>query len=214
MCVNNDGTGLYTTELGHGDAMHVGDFDPYHKGTEVFAANEDKPGVNLRDGKTGEMLIRHITPNDCGRCCAANITDKYKGYEVWGGGKGFSATERESMNSFGLAENYSIYWDGDLLKEILDHTGFSTNIGYGKGHITKFYDYGDIRTLLTADAASCNWTKGTPCLQADLFGDWREEVIWRKTDNTALRIYLTPYETSERIYTLLHVHQYRQAIYW
>ncbi len=214
MCVDHNGKGLYTTELGHGDALHVGDFDPYYKGIEVFAANEDKPGTNLRDGKTGKMLIRHITPKDCGRCCAGNITDKYKGYEVWGGGVAYSATERVQMNNFGLAENYTIYWTGDLLKEILDHRGFSSNIGYGMGHITKFYDYGDIRDILIADAASCNWTKGTPCLQADLFGDWREEVIWRKTDNSALRIYLTPYETKERIYTLLHDHQYRQAICW
>ncbi len=214
MCVDHDGKGLYTTELGHGDAMHVGDFDPYYKGIEVFACNEDKPGTNLRDGKTGKLLIRHITPSDCGRCGAGNITDKYRGYEVWGGGVGHSATDREQLGHFGVAENYTIYWDGDLLKEILDHKGFSSNQGYGLGHITKFYDYGDIRDLLVAEAASCNWTKGTPCLQADLFGDWREEVIWRKTDNSALYIYLTPYETEERIYTLLHDHQYRQAICW
>ena len=215
MCVDHDGKGLYSTELGHGDALHVGDFDPYYKGTEIFACNEDKPGINLRDGKTGKMLIRQINPSDVGRCCAANITDEHKGYEVWGGGKGYSATEREAMNHFGLAENYSIYWTGDLLKEILDHRGFSTSQGYGTGHITKYYKRGDIRDILIATGtASCNWTKGTPSLQADLLGDWREEVVWRSSDNKSLRIYLTPYETEHRIYTLLHDHQYRQAICW
>ncbi len=216
MCVDDNGKGLYATNHGHGDAMHVGDLDPYRKGIEVFSCLEGAPeyGVLFRDGKSGETLLHYIRGKDCGRCCAANITDSYKGAELWGGGIGYSTGNQAIVNHFGTAENYVIYWDGDLLREMCDHSNFTEARGTGDGNIYKFYGYGDVRPLLQADALSCNYTKGTPCLQADLFGDWREEVIWRRPDDAALRVYITPYETTQRIYTLMHDHQYRQAICW
>lgn len=214
MSIDDDGLPLYSTELGHGDAQHYGDFDPYRKGQEMFACNETSPGTNLRDAKTGKMLYRRVAPSDVGRACAGNISDAYKGTEIWGNGVGLSATDRVEMNHFGVAENYCIYWDGDLLQELLDHSGFSTSTGVGYGAITKFNGYGNISTLLAADAYSCNYTKGTPCLQADIMGDWREEAIWWRSDSLALRVYTTPIVTNNRIYTLMHDHQYRQAICW
>jgi len=214
MTIDNDGKPLYSTELGHGDAQHYGDFDPYRKGVEVFACNEEKPGTNLRDAKTGQILYRHVTPGDCGRAGAGNISDSSKGTECWGGGVGISATDKADVTHFGVAENYCVYWDGDLLQEICDHSGFSTSTGVGYGAITKFNGYGNISTLLSASAYSCNYTKGTPCLQADLIGDWREEEIWWRSDSLALRIYTTPIPTTNRIYTLMHDPQYRQAVCW
>jgi autotransporter-associated beta strand repeat len=214
MCIDHNGTGLYSTGLGHGDAQHVGDFDPYRKGIEVFACNEDNPGINYRDGKTGQILYRKVAASDVGRAGAGNISDSFKGAELWGNGVGISATDRVDLQHFGVAENYCVYWDGDLLQEILDHTGFSTATGVGYGAISKFNGYGNISSLLVADAYSCNYTKGTPCLQADLFGDWREEAIWWRTDSMALRIYTTPIPTTNRIYSLMADHQYRQAICW
>lgn len=213
MTVDDDGKPLYSTELGHGDAQHYGDFDPYRKGQEMFACNESKPGTNLRDAKNGKLLYRKVAASDVGRAGAGNISDTYKGAEVWGGGTGLSATDRVEMSHFGVAENYCVYWDGDLLQEILDHA-FSTSMGTGPGRITKFNGMGNISTLVTAEAYSCNYTKGTPCLQADILGDWREEAIWWRPDSLALRIYITPYQTNNRIYTLMHDHQYRQAICW
>ncbi len=214
MTVDDDGKPLYSTELGHGDAQHYGDFDPYRKGQEMFACNESRPGTNLRDAKTGKILYRKVAASDVGRAGAGNISDLYKGVEVWGNGVGLSATDKTELSHFGVAENYCIYWDGDLLQELLDHSGFSTGTGVGYGSITKFNGYGNISTLLSADAYSCNYTKGTPCLQADILGDWREEAIWWRQDGLALRIYTTPYQTNHRIYTLMHDHQYRQAICW
>lgn len=214
MTIDNDGKPLYSTELGHGDAQHYGDFDPYRKGQEAFACNETSPGTNFRDAKTGQMLYRHITPSDCGRCCVANITDTYKGAEAWGGGIGIATTDKAKVNHFGVAENYRIFWDGDLLEELTDHTGFSTSTGVGYGQITKFNGFGNISAVLTTGDYSCNYTKGTPCLQADLFGDWREEAIWWRPDSMALRIYTTPISTTNRIYTLMHDHQYRQGVCW
>ncbi|MDD4970385.1 MAG: autotransporter-associated beta strand repeat-containing protein [Paludibacter sp.] len=214
MTIDHDGKPLYSTELGHGDAQHYGDFDPYRKGEEVFACNEANPGTNLRDAKTGQILYRKVASSDVGRACAGNISDAYKGAEVWGGGVGLSATDKVEMSSFGVAENYAVYWDGDLLQELCDHSGFSSSTGVGFGQITKFNGYGSVTPLLTADAYSCNYSKGTPCLQADLIGDWREEEVWWRTDSLALRIYSTPYPTTNRIYTLMHDPQYRQAICW
>lgn len=213
MTVDDDGKPLYSSELGHGDAQHYGDFDPYRKGQEMFACNESKPGTNMRDAKTGKLLFRKAAASDVGRAGAGNISDLYKGAEIWGGGVGVSATDRVEMAHFGVAENYCVYWDGDLLQEILDHS-FSTSLGVGPGRITKYNGPGNISTLLAADAYSCNYTKGTPCLQADIMGDWREEAIWWRTDSLALRIYTTPYTTPHRIYSLMHDHQYRQAICW
>lgn len=214
MAIDDDGKGLYTSGLGHGDAQHVSDLDPYRKGMEVFACNETNPGTNMRDAKTGKILFRLIRPSDVGRAGAGNISDQFKGAEIWGGGAGASATDCQVLPHFGVAENYSIYWDGDLLQEILNHRGFSTSTGVGFGSITKFVGYGNIQTLLDSPGYSCNWSKGTPCLQADILGDWREEAIWWRTDSMALRVHFTNYPTEHRIYSLLHDHEYRQAICW
>lgn len=212
MVVDNTGNGLFSTGFGHGDALHVGDLDPYRKGTEIFKCLEESPdwGTALYDGKTGEVLIHHVTNYDCGRCCAANVSDEFKGKELWGGSKMFSATTHKQVAAGSVAENFRIYWDGDLLEEETDHVNFSTATGYGTGAIKKF----GVGTILTADGLSCNYTKGTPSLQADLFGDWREEVIWRRADNQAVRIYTTVDPTVYRNYSLMHDHQYRQAICW
>jgi hypothetical protein len=107
-----------------------------------------------------------------------------------------------------------IWWDGDLLREFLDHNWLGEEAGVGIGTISK-YDGSGIVNLLTANGTySTNYTKGNPCLQADILGDWREEVIWRTPDNKNLRIYTTTNPTGYRIYTMMHDPQYRIAIAW
>ncbi len=213
MAIDDDGTGLYSTQLGHGDAMHIGDLDPFRKGIEAWRCLENSPvhGTVLHDAATGEILIHHIIDKDCGRCCAANISDDIKGTALWGGAKLFSASTLQQEGTGSLAENFRIYWDGDLLEELLDHVNFTTDKGYGTGAILK---HGKGVIFTANGATSCNYTKGTPSLQADLFGDWREEVVWRNQTNTAIRIYTTINPTPYRNYTLMHDHQYRQAICW
>jgi rhamnogalacturonan endolyase len=99
--------------------------------------------------------------------------------------------------------NFVIWWDGDPVRELLDQT-----------RIDKYGTSGDTRLLTGSGVSSNNGTKATPALSADLFGDWREEVIWRTTDSRALRIYATPHTTDRRIHTLMHDPQYRVAIAW
>ncbi|NDW19126.1 T9SS C-terminal target domain-containing protein [Dysgonomonas sp. 216] len=217
MTIDDNGTGLYTTGLGHGDAMHVSNFDPYRKGIEVFACLENSPyhGTTFRAAESGEILLQKISSGDEGRCMAANVSNLYKGAQMWPSQTGgFSASERKEISITGGTE-FRIYWTGDLLSEILGHS-FSSSLGKGVGAISKFNDGTKSweRLLNTDGYYSCNYTKGTPCLQADLFGDWREEVIFRSADDSKIRIYFTTYPTEHRIYTLMHDMQYRQAIAW
>ena len=217
MTIDDDGNGLYSTQLGHGDAIHVGDFDPYRKGLEVFACLENSPyyGTTLRTAETGDILLQYIKGSDCGRAIAANVTGRYKGAELAPSASGsFSASERREVPVTGGSQNFRIYWDGDLLEELVDHNSFTEAIGKGIGKVQKYKgsSWSDIFT--TPGYYSCNYTKGTPCLQADLFGDWREELIYRSDDETNIRIYFTTAPTEHRIYTLMHDMQYRQAIAW
>ena len=110
---------------------------------------------------------------------------------------------RASVSRKPGSANFLVWWDADTLRELLD-----------SNHVDKYGTGGDTR-LLTADGTtSNNGTKSTPALSGDLFGDWREEVVLRTTDNNALRIYTTTNVATNRIYTLLHDPQYRVAIAW
>lgn len=69
--------------------------------------------------------------------------------------------------------------------------------------------------LLSADGcARNNGTKSNPCIQADILGDWREEVIWRTSDNRELRIYTTTIPSKRRFYTFMHDPVYRLGVAW
>ncbi|HOK67877.1 MAG TPA: hypothetical protein PLV55_13830, partial [Anaerohalosphaeraceae bacterium] len=200
--IDHNGKGLYSTGLGHGDALHVSDMDPDRPGLEVWQCHESSPyGATFRDAGTGEVIFRYTASEDTGRACAGDIRADYRGYEVWAStGVPLATCTGINLGSHSNPINFMVWWDGDLLREFLNSNVISK---YGVG------------TLLTATGCSANnGTKSTPCLSADLFGDWREEVIWRTTDNSSLRIYTTTAVTSYRFYTLMHDPQYRLAIAW
>ena len=202
MTIDDNGQGLYTTGLGHGDALHVSDFDPNIPGLEVFAPHENKrDGITFRKAKTGEIIWQHKNNIDVGRALAADIDPSRIGAEFWAqGNMGVYNISGEEVFSEIPSINFAIWWDGDLQRELLDGN-----------QITKY----GIGTIFTADQCSSNnGTKATPCLQADLFGDWREEVIFRTKDNNALRIFTNPEITSFRIPTLMQDLQYRMAVVW
>lgn len=207
MAVDDNGTGLYTTKLGHGDAMHFSDLDPDRAGMEVFQVHETPSataGIEFRDAGTGALIWGIPTSADIGRGMAADIDPRYKGAEVWAAGAMYTAKGQLISNKL-PSTNFGIWWDGDLSRELLDNN-----------RIDKWnYDTSTVTNLLTASgAASNNTTKATPALQADLLGDWREEAVWRTTDSSALRIYTTTALTETRIYTLMHDPVYRLGIGW
>ncbi len=214
MVIDDDGSGLYSTGLGHGDAQHLADINPYRKGLEYFGCLEEYEGGSYRDASTGEELFYKNIGRDMGRAGCSDITPDYPGMEMWGptgfpllSSDGTEITDMDAPSSM----NFFIWWDGDVTRELLDH---EWNSSYGIGTIVK-YDNGANTQLLYAEGTlSDNWTKGNPALSADILGDWREEVIWRTDDNTALRLYTTPYTTDKKIYTLMQDPQYRAAIGW
>ena len=215
MCLDHDGTGLYSTGQGHGDAMHLADIDPERPGLEVWRCVETAvTGAALTDAATGEVIFEYANSADVGRACAGDVDPTHWGYEVWGSTNCPMYTcDGVELGTSALAMNFMIWWDGDLQRELLDHSG-STGKWYGT--ITKWnYANRTVSTLLSASGTySDNWTKGNPVLSADILGDWREEALWRCSDNRSVRIYTTTLPTAHRLYTLMHDPQYRLAVAW
>jgi rhamnogalacturonan endolyase len=206
MCVDDNGKGLYTTGLRHGDALHVSDLDPERPGLEVFGIHEIEegtkgPGAALYDAKTGVILWHGSDDEDVGRGVADNIDNTRMGAQMWwSGSNGLFDIKGNRIGEQPRSTNFLIYWDGDLSRELLDGN-----------HIDK---YNGGRLLTANGAVSNNGTKSTPALSADIFGDWREELILRAYDNQSLRIYTTTIPTDYRNYTLMHDPQYRLSIAW
>lgn len=210
--VDDDGHGLYTTTRGHGDAFHVSKMDPDRPGLQAYGPHESPSlygiaGSEMRDAGTGEIIWSADGQGaDVGRGCAFDIDPRYRGYEGWSARGGLYSVKGQLItNSRPSQMNFGVWWDADPLRELLDGTTISK------------WDWVNSRanTMLTASGSSSNnSTKATPCLSADLFGDWREEIIWRSSDNRELRIYSTTIPATNRLYTLMHDPQYRLAIAW
>jgi len=208
-CIDDNGKGLYTTGLGHGDAMHLSDIDPGRPGLEVWAIHE-RPrhpyGANLRDAATGKV-IWGLQLTDPGRGVALDIDPRHRGYECWANNSDglYNCKGEKISDSKPRSCNMGIWWDGDVLREILD------------GAAIDKWDYanGTTNRLFTAEGCSRNnGTKSNPCLCADILGDWREELICRTSDNAELRIYTTTIATDRRFYTFMHDPIYRLSVAW
>lgn len=210
IAIDHDGKPLYNTGLGHGDALHVSDFIPSRPGLEVFAVHESDAspyGAEMRDARTGEIIFGRHTGADTGRGMAADVDPRYPGAESWAA-KGLPMMNAEGetiVERPAIAMNFAVYWDGDLLREMLS------------GVTIEKWDYINKKSTAMLVANGCeanNGSKSTPCLSADILGDWREEVIFRTKDNSQLRIYISTYPTDYKIYTLMHDPMYRLSIAW
>ena len=211
MVIDDNGKGLSTTGLGHGDAEQVGDLNPYIHGQEIYACMEDRPGNNYRDATTSKIYHRYSAGNDDGRCMAGNFTNAFPG------GLGCSAREGaislitneavSGLDATGVHTNFRIYWDGDLCEESFNYVNGKNT----EGIVSKYGSWSAIYTC--AGSQTNNDTKGTPCYQGDILGDWREEIIMRTAANN-IRIYSTPTATKFRNYSLWYDHQYRNAMVW
>ncbi|MET7470509.1 cellulose binding domain-containing protein [Micromonospora sp. NPDC005222] len=204
--IDDNGRLLYSTGNGHGDALHVGDLDPSRSGLEVFKVDEDgsKPSSWMADARTGQIIWQTAPNGDNGRGVSGDVWAGSPGAESWSSAAdGLLNTRGQNVGRKPSSANFLIWWDGDPVRELLDATKIDK---YGTG--------GETRLLTGSGVASNNGTKSTPALSADLFGDWREEVVWRTSDSTALRIYSTPVSTGLRLPTLMHDPQYRVAVAW
>jgi len=212
MVVDDNGKGVFTNGLRHGDSLHVGDLDPGRPGLEVFGPHENEggeydkwtAGAALYDARTGKILWGTPDGQDVGGGVSGDVDPRYPGEEMWGIPGGLHSCKGEVISARGPAggsnSSFVIWWDGDPLREVL-----------GGNRISKWdWQNATAQDLLTAQGSA----GGRPVLSGDLFGDWREEVVFRTTDSSALRIYTTTDPTEVRIYTLMHDPQYRLSIVW
>src|SRR5690606_28153741 len=196
--------------LGHGDAMHVTDIDPSRDGLEIWTAHEGGAyapyGSALRDAATGEVLFGAYSGKDTGRAMIGDVRADVPGIEVWSsmpGGtdaSGLLSAKGEILSAKTPGTNMSIRWAGDMTTQIVN----------GSGDQTPTIDDWTRGTLLTAEGTRTNnGTKGNPSLVADVLGDWREELLVRTADSSALRFYTSTEVTSHKLTTLMHDVQYR-----
>lgn len=224
MAIDNDGQPLYSTNFGHGDAHHFSDLDPSKPLLEFFMPHENAepgkiPGVSFRDARTGSVLwsIPVERRADIGRAACADIYDGSPGAEAWMSGSSKQWGKKYAKMLFNCQgkvigpaphtlPNFFVWWDGDPTREILN-----------KNWIAK-YDptaQGALRKLLIAEGCkSINGSKATPVISADIFGDWREEVIWVARDELSLRIFTTTIPTGYKLPTLMHDRIYRLSVAW
>lgn len=203
MTIDDNGYGLSTSGLGHGDAQHLGDFDPYRWGLEQFACLEHQPAMNYRNATTSELYYRIKSSGDDGRAMAGNFYDEYPGAQ----GQSSQTTaislvaDKQIPNTWVGDLAFRIYWDGDLCDEILNSPGICRNPKIDKpGYGRLFLFSGNMN----------NGSKNNPCLTADILGDWREELMVRC--GSALRIFTSPFPTDYRITSLWYDHQYRNEV--
>lgn len=212
MAIDHDGSPKWTTKFGHGDAMHVSDLDLDNPGLESFNVYEgvrSNGGVGsaLIDLASGKVLWKKSAEKDNGRGLAADIDPRHPGAENWA----LNAPELFNAQGEVVAPvrpkhvNFAIWWDGDLLRELLDGTRI---------YKWDWENNTSVPLLVTEGTSSNNGTKANPVLSADLIGDWREELVLRAADNRSLRIYSTSIPSDMGMTGLMQDPQYRVAIAW
>lgn len=205
--IDHNGKGLYSTRMGHGDAIHLTHFDPSRKGLQVWDCHENKrDGSTYRDAATGEVLLQLKSNTDVGRCMAADIDPTHPGVEMWSGdSQGIRNVKGEIIapKMRNMPTNMAVWWDGDLLRELLDRSMIIKYDWENKKFVPLVKFTG---TLFN------NGTKSNPCLQGDIIGDWREEVLVRSEDNASLRLYVSTIPTEYRFHTFLEEPIYRISI--
>ncbi len=211
LVVDNDGTAMYATGLGHGDAMHVSDWNNDGK-IEVFSVHEETSaayGFELRDALTGTILWGVHTGADTGRGMAADIDPRYPGAECFAK-DGIYDCNGNKISDKTPSRNFSIYWDGDVLMELYDNSNNTPQVqkwDWEKETI--------VYPITASGALNNNSTKNNPGLLGDLYGDWREEFIVRDAlDNNKIRIYSTTDVTEYVFPCLLENRTYREGLAW
>ena len=227
MTVKSDGTPLYSTGFNHGDAMHIGKFIPDRPGLQVMSCRESPNpwGVEMHDAMTGDLIWGERSNNDVGRGLTANIDPAFQGTQSWGStGMPVKATDGTTIGATAnLSMNMAIWWDGDTGRELFDGGANPSVTKPSGGGTPPTRSYSNPAIFTFSGTSTNGGTKNNPCLQADILGDWREEIILRGTNDNSLRIYTTTTPTvhtgagaipASGIPTLMHDPVYRMAIAW
>ena len=214
MCVDDDGTGMYSIHRGHGDQIHIVQSSPNHIGLQVFTCQEHHPfGVILRDAKTGKIIWEYGAVNDTGNCLALDVDPVNPGVEFFGasmvGGIGMDGHRFGIARSKGMyyaTHRFGIWWAGGMERSLLPGSDGPWSFGFDRrgGGAHRYYDFIDCDTN--------NSSKANPCLVADIFGDWREEALYRRRDNKAIRCYVSTFPTEYRFWSLMEDPCYRNGV--
>lgn len=204
-CIDHDGTGLYNTGWKHGDAMHIGAMIPGSDELQVWIGHETKGvGTTLTDARTGKLYFRIPSNTDVGRTMAADIDPTNPGWELWSSASGTLRNYRgEEIGEKPATQNFAVWWDEDLSRELLDGNKV-LKFNPQTRKVEEFFVF--------EGATSNNGTKSNPCISGDLFGDWREEVLMRSSDNRELRLYVSTEPTDYRFHTFLEDPVYRTSL--
>lgn len=203
MVVDDDGVGLYTTELGHGDALHLGKFVPSRDGLQVYSCFETGvTDVALRDAGTGEILYKHVSAQDgdMGRALVADVEPSSPGCEMWWYGSHIFSIDGQDVGNKPSSCNMAIWFDGGLNRQVFS------------GNKIDNYKKGRVFTIYRFDMAFINGTKENPSFYGDILGDWREELIFPDATKTKdLKIFSTWYPTIHRFPWLMTDHIYEMS---
>ncbi|WP_199619774.1 rhamnogalacturonan lyase family protein [Paenibacillus alkalitolerans] len=191
----------------HGDRFHITDIDPDRPGLEQYAIQQAENGNFNQfpwfyaDAATGALIRTGAVPQDVARGTAADIDPRYRGYEMWSNADGIFSADGKEISTVKPSINFKIWWDGDVLSELLD-----------RNTVDKWdYEQSLNVRLFSAEGVRVN-SRNAPVLYGDLIGDWREEILFESEDFTELRLYTTNVPSDVRLYTLAHNPAYRNAL--
>lgn len=214
--IDHDGNLYSRTGYGHGDAQHVSRMFPNDNDFYGWFVHEEKTsayGYELRNLRTNEVVFGKKTGTDNGRGFAADVDPNNPGFEFCSTADGNYYNKAGEVVGSRSSVNFRLYWDGDLQDEIFDGQGTGAKIAKFNATSKKQQDMVVLGNY--GNGSSCNTTKSTPCLTADLFGDWREEVIlYDANDPSKINIYTTTIETKYRLFTPMHDYVYRLGVAW
>ena len=213
LALDDDFSVLWCSGRGHGDALHLADYDPLSPGPEYFSVHENEPyGMTLYRALDGKELFHLDGDGDTRRGVMAHAGYSSGYFEMWGAGE-YASYGKEDVRKADFqyaSDNFRIFWDGDLYDDLLDidpPAGVPEGEYPSEGHIRIDNMAGCIDVL--PDGLSNNGTKNNVCLSADLLGDWREEIVVRSDDGSSLLVYTTTIPTAHKLYTLMHDRAYR-----
>jgi autotransporter-associated beta strand protein len=208
--LDDNGTLLYSLGnkgIVHGDRFQIGDFDPSHPGLEGYGIQQDNPSGlawYYYDAKDGKILQSQYLPyiGDYARGNVADLDPRFPGFEMWTFTDGlYNVSGKKASTAIPASyPNFRLWWDGDLLSEMLD------GLKFNKWNYTGSYES---RMMTASDYGATKTWREAPVLYGDILGDWREEVVYEHYDHSKLLIFTTTVPTSNRIYTLAHNPEYR-----
>ena len=201
--IDHDGTGLNNSGFGHGDALHLGKFDPNRPGLQIWSCFEGgSVGAAYRDAKTGEVIWKYDNSADVGRALIADIDPDNPGPEMWWYGGNAHSADGTDLGYRPASVNMAVWFSGSLNRQLLDR---ATIDGYGPVHGSRVF------TMYRYDVTTINSTKANPCWYGDFHGDWREEILMVANDNSELRLFTTWYPTEYKFPYLMSDHVYEMS---